>query len=176
MPRSLPSRAPRVIGGILAMVAAVIVVFGISVVVHTVAEVDAGIGSGVRVQPANPDGSTFVISCDGAAVIQPPGFVLTCADAGAHLTDLVWEEWGPDAASGEGVLHVRRCDPTCAADGGETDSYPVQVIADQPVHRGAVSAYDRLRLTFPGVAPWWAEDSGMAEFDLRTISGFVEES
>lgn len=175
MPRFGPSPVHRVIGPFLATVAAVLVVFGVVVVVHTVAEVDAGIGSGVRVQPDDPDASTFLISCDGSAVIQPPGYVLTCADAGAHLTDLVWQEWGHNAAYGEGVLRVRRCDPTCAQDNGATDSYPVVVLADGAVHQGGVGAYDHMRLDFLSAAPWWAE-GGSTEFDLTAVAELAEAS
>ena len=47
-------------------------------------------------------------------VSEPSELVLYCADAGQILTDITWDTWGDDTATGKGKSVTNTCDPNCA--------------------------------------------------------------
>lgn len=66
-----------------------------------------------EISPTNASQDVFVINCI-ETVSQPAELVLYCADAGQILTDITWDSWGDDSATGSGKSVTNTCEPTCA--------------------------------------------------------------
>jgi hypothetical protein len=60
-------------------------------------------------------GEVKMLACSGSPVVKPRSFIISCADAGARLTDTHWSNWGPSEASGTTRFALNLCMPYCAA-------------------------------------------------------------
>lgn len=92
--------------------------------------------------------------------VEPRRITLACADDGAYLKRLSWEQWGGDTARGAGTLRVETCNPNCAE--GPTKSYDANVRLVNPKRTQCagrtVLMYNRVHLRFPNKKPRDAKD------------------
>jgi len=58
-------------------------------------------------------------------VQRPEQIMLTCADGGMIVTDIKWQSWGANGATGTGTYSQNMCDPSCA-EGKRVDT-PVRI-------------------------------------------------
>ena len=58
-------------------------------------------------------------------VQRPEQIMLTCADGGMIVTDINWQEWESNRATGSGIYSQNMCEPNCA-EGKRVDT-PVKV-------------------------------------------------
>ena len=58
-------------------------------------------------------------------VQRPEQIMLTCADGGMIVTDIKWQEWESNGATGSGMYSQNMCEPNCA-EGKRVDT-PVRV-------------------------------------------------
>lgn len=64
--------------------------------------------------------------------LEPTVIVLTCADYGWVLRDIVWTSWTRTVATGVATFVYKDCSPSCAA--GHVDQVPdTQVTLSDPV-------------------------------------------
>ncbi|AHH16851.1 hypothetical protein NONO_c20510 [Nocardia nova SH22a] len=57
-----------------------------------------------------------VIDCSfDEPAVRPAHLILACADLGAQVEQIAWQNWGPDQAQGDGIERDNTCDPNCAA-------------------------------------------------------------
>ncbi len=54
-------------------------------------------------------------TCQGTEVVRPVNFIISCADAGARLTNTKWSSWTTTGAVGETTFALNLCKPYCAA-------------------------------------------------------------
>jgi hypothetical protein len=54
-------------------------------------------------------------TCQGTEVVRPSNFIISCADAGARLTNTKWSSWTATGAVGETTFALNLCKPYCAA-------------------------------------------------------------
>ncbi len=54
-------------------------------------------------------------TCQGTEVVRPSNFIISCADAGARLTDTKWSSWTSTGAVGVTRFALNLCKPYCAA-------------------------------------------------------------
>jgi len=54
-------------------------------------------------------------TCQGKEVVRPSNFIISCADAGARLTNTKWSSWTATGAVGETDFALNLCKPYCAA-------------------------------------------------------------
>jgi len=54
-------------------------------------------------------------TCQGTEVVRPTNFIISCADAGASLTNTKWSSWTATGAVGETTFALNLCKPYCAA-------------------------------------------------------------
>ncbi|WP_422748592.1 hypothetical protein ACN27E_09745 [Mycobacterium sp. WMMD1722] len=96
----------------------------------------------------------------GTPPVERPGQVgfQTCADGSKELTNLVWDRWGPDGATGRGLYSYQVCEPNCAA--GYREEFPAVVHADEPLPAAPTSNcpagtnfYANLIVAFPEGVP-----------------------
>ncbi|HZU19846.1 MAG TPA: hypothetical protein VE982_01380 [Gaiellaceae bacterium] len=99
----------------------------------------------------------------GRATVEPPTFVVTCADAGFTFSNLSWSSWRWAGARAHGVAWRNRCVPNCAA--GHFVHWAVVVRAYRPHF---CRRYDRV--LFTRVA-WRSVGSVPAEFRRSGASG-----
>gem|GEM_PF-658857 len=66
-----------------------------------------------EISPTVASQNVYVINCI-EAVSQPSELVLYCADAGQILTNITWDSWGDDTATGTGQSITNTCMPSCA--------------------------------------------------------------
>ena len=75
-------------------------------------------------QIASPEASTstkvypkvkgiWTYDCE-SPVQRPEQIMLTCADGGMIVTDIKWQSWGANGATGTGTYSQNMCDPSCA--------------------------------------------------------------
>ena len=58
-------------------------------------------------------------------VQRPEQIMLTCADGGMIVTDIKWQEWESNRATGMGIYSQNMCEPSCAE--GKRVNTPVRV-------------------------------------------------
>ena len=51
---------------------------------------------------------------DQPATYRPTAIPISCADGAEYVGGLTWSYWGPDHATGTGLLNVNSCTPDCA--------------------------------------------------------------
>ncbi|MEV5649593.1 hypothetical protein AB0L57_15205 [Nocardia sp. NPDC052254] len=57
-----------------------------------------------------------VIDCSfDEPAVRPDHLILACADLGAQVEQIAWQNWGPEQAQGDGIERDNTCDPNCAA-------------------------------------------------------------
>jgi hypothetical protein len=87
--------------------------------------------------------------------IEPHSITLSCADDGAVLKRLGWDDWNAEKVKGEGKLLLNDCDPNCA--GGTIEKYKVRVtlknIKMTECGGQTVAMYSRAHLRFPDKKP-----------------------
>ncbi len=130
----------------------------------------AGCGSGdpapvlrtVSTPVATPDpespvaargGVTYVRDCDGEPMMRPRAIVLACADANATVTDITWNNWGTDVATGRGTAVLNSCVPTCAD--GRFEHVPADLRLDRIEEGEAAVTYRRMRVFYGSSRPRW---------------------
>jgi hypothetical protein len=59
--------------------------------------------------------SAKVLTCQGADVVRPRNFIVTCADAYTQLTNTHWTRWTSKSAFGTTTFAMNLCTPYCAA-------------------------------------------------------------
>lgn len=67
---------------------------------------------------------TWTYDCE-FPVQRPEQIMLTCADGGMIVTDIKWQEWETNGATGSGIYSQNMCQPSCA-EGKRVDT-PVRV-------------------------------------------------
>lgn len=67
---------------------------------------------------------TWTYDCE-FPVQRPETIMLTCADGGMVVSDIKWETWSSNGASGKGIYSQNMCDPNCAE--GTRMDVPVEV-------------------------------------------------
>ena len=82
-----------------------------------------------RVEPAPLKGyakveGIWTYDCEFPAQ-RPEQIMLTCADGGMIVTDIKWQEWESNGATGSGMYSQNMCEPNCA-EGKRVDT-PVRV-------------------------------------------------
>ena len=56
---------------------------------------------------------TWTYNCE-IPVQRPEQIMLTCADGGMIVTDIKWQEWESNRATGSGIYSQNMCEPSCA--------------------------------------------------------------
>lgn len=96
------------------------------------------IGSGTL----RPSGSVQVLDCKGG---QPSAFpvslILTCADGGITMIDIVWSTWTASSARGAGSLRENSCTPTCAQ--GTFVNHPATITLSAPTPFDGTTLFTR---------------------------------
>jgi hypothetical protein len=83
--------------------------------------------------PNQPD-QAWTYNCEFAEQ-RPKTILLTCADGGWLVTEIRWNSWTTNSASGVGVYSENQCDPDCAS--GVRIESKVKVRLTSPiVHKG----------------------------------------
>lgn len=59
--------------------------------------------------------SAKVLTCQGADVVRPRNYIITCADAYTQLTSTHWTHWTAKSAAGTTTFAMNLCTPYCAA-------------------------------------------------------------
>ena len=67
---------------------------------------------------------TWTYNCE-IPVQRPEQIMLTCADGGMIVTDIKWQVWETNGASGSGIYSQNMCEPSCT-EGKRVDT-PVRV-------------------------------------------------
>ena len=67
---------------------------------------------------------TWTYNCE-IPVQRPEQIMLTCADGGMIVTDIKWQVWETNGATGSGIYSQNMCEPSCA-EGKRVDT-PVRV-------------------------------------------------
>ena len=67
---------------------------------------------------------TWTYNCE-IPVQRPEQIMLTCADGGMIVTNIKWQEWETNGATGSGIYSQNMCEPSCA-EGKRVDT-PVRV-------------------------------------------------
>lgn len=94
----------------------------------------------------------FPIDCQSGFVEEPKSVVVTCADSGVQVTDIQWQAWGAETATGNGTAKVNVCDPDCAS--GSTQEFPEAELRLTAIDDcGSQERYTRLELTYGGETP-----------------------
>jgi len=76
------------------------------------------VACGSSSSPSSATSSTSAVGltdCFNRTVVQPKSLVLTCADAGAWASGLVWQGWGQATTIGRGTISERVCVPDCVS-------------------------------------------------------------
>lgn len=85
------------------------------------------------------------------AGVEPRSIVLTCADNGTGVEDVVWTSWTASAASGSGRLWQKDCVPDCAS--GGISHYAAVITLDRPVRTAKGLLFSRLIAKYTAVGP-----------------------
>jgi hypothetical protein len=78
---------------------------------------------------------------------RPSEVIVACADANLRVEHLQWHTWKADAATGNGIVHMNRCEPNCAA--GTDAELPAAVTLGKPVG----GTFSELVVTWTGDSP-----------------------
>jgi hypothetical protein len=71
--------------------------------------------SGTSVPSLAVGASAKVLTCQGADVVRPRNYIITCADAYTQLTNTHWTRWTSKSAVGTTTFAMNLCKPYCAA-------------------------------------------------------------
>jgi hypothetical protein len=82
---------------------------------------------------------------------RPSVIVLACADDGLGVQNLTWTTWAAAAATGEGKLWQKLCQPNCAT--GKLGYYPVAVMLSSVRTSSQGPWFSRLTVTWEGSRP-----------------------
>jgi hypothetical protein len=101
---------------------------------------------------------------------EPKSITLACADSGAVLKHLTWENWFDPEVKGEGDLYLKDCDPNCVE--GGIDRYRVKVkLYDVETVQCAgqtLDMYQKAKLRYLGDAPPHANN--LRKFAVACVS------
>jgi hypothetical protein len=79
--------------------------------------------------PASPPVAGVIADCTSAPPhrlsVRPAAITIACADDGLGVQDMAWTSWTASAATGQGTLWEKLCQPNCAE--GKIGHYPVTV-------------------------------------------------
>ena len=67
---------------------------------------------------------TWTYDCE-IPVQRPKQIMLTCADGGMIVTDIKWQVWETNGATGSGIYSQNMCEPSCAE--GKRVNTPVRI-------------------------------------------------
>jgi hypothetical protein len=85
-------------------------------------------------QIAKQPDQAWTYNCEFAEQ-RPKTILLTCADGGWLVTEIRWNSWTTNSASGVGVYSENQCDPDCAS--GVRIESKVKVTLSNPIfHKG----------------------------------------
>lgn len=97
---------------------------------------------------------TVWFDCTRHGQVEPPAYILTCADAGSVLDHMVWKSWTAQQAVATGVHKLSNCTPSCAE--GTFTGYPVvttlwrsEPVSGQPGER----YFTRITVRYTGPRP-----------------------
>lgn len=82
--------------------------------------------------------------------VEPEAALVGC-DGGTTLSDLRWDEWTADGASGSGTYSATDCNPNCAA--GTVTDYDVEVELSAPEDLACGRFFTAAVLRFPNGSP-----------------------
>jgi hypothetical protein len=99
----------------MAAFVAVIVVAGIIFGASYAALASSTSRPAARVPAVATATSPKMIACNGATVVRPTTFVITCADDNSQLTKTRWTTWTAQSATGVTTFALNLCKPYCAA-------------------------------------------------------------
>ena len=85
------------------------------------------------------------------AKAMPTSIVVTCADNGIGVQDLVWTSWTTTSASGSGRLWENNCAPSCAL--GTFGYYPASITLSGPVTTAKGVLFSRLSVNYTTTGP-----------------------
>jgi hypothetical protein len=86
------------------------------------------------VEVANKPDQIWTYNCEFPEQ-RPETILLTCADGGWMVTEIKWNSWTLNGASGLGIYSENQCDPDCAT--GERIDSKVKVRLSNPIiHKG----------------------------------------
>jgi hypothetical protein len=119
----------------------------------TIAKSEAKPASKPATNPAaqQPAPEPVVVDCLSKGQVEPPTFVLTCADGNSYLTGLHWTTWNSEMAAATGTLVQNDCIPYCAV--GHFHRYPALVVLWSPGPYGSVQRFTELTEILPGSRP-----------------------
>ena len=119
---------------------------------------------------------TWTYDCE-FPVQRPAEIMLTCADGGMVVTEIIWKTWTKSGASGNGIYSENLCEPDCA-DGSRVE-VPVNVKLSEPFEYKGRNVLRRLEITAETGRELPNGDSNMswdvAEFAVR-MNWDVEEN
>ncbi len=98
-----------------------------------------------EISPTKASQEVFVINCI-ETVSQPAELVLYCADAGQILTDITWDSWGGDSATGQGKSVTNTCEPNCAE--GEFVTVDVAITLYDLVESEGKLVYSKVNMVY----------------------------
>ncbi len=70
---------------------------------------------------------TALPDCQGVPHSRPASVIFACGDGGVYASNLRWNRWGEQFATGVGTLSKNDCTPNCAQ--GHFHTMPVVVVA-----------------------------------------------
>jgi hypothetical protein len=91
--------------------------------------------------------SAKVVTCQGADVVRPRTYIVTCADAYTQLTNTHWTEWTAKSAVGTTTFAMNLCKPYCAA--SKMTYYPNSTVSfSSPMETKHGSLFSRLTVRY----------------------------
>jgi len=87
---------------------------------------------------------------------------VACADAGLGVEHMAWNSWTASAATGQGKLWEKLCQPNCAE--GKIGTYPVAVTLSQVRSSASGPWFGRLSVSWEGQRPPGSTPSSFALF------------
>lgn len=126
-------------------------------------------GQVYAVQGATPEDTLVLVRATGflncvdtEGPSGPSEIYLGCATGAFRLTEISWQDWGKQVATGNGIAVINDCNPSCAE--GKNHRVPVVVkLSDLQQCGYGVQVYTKLEATFPkgtkGLAPETVHES-----------------
>ena len=126
-------------------------------------------GQVYAVQGATPEDTLVLVRATGflncvdtEGPSGPSEIYLGCATGAFRLTEISWQDWGKQVATGNGIAVINDCNPSCVE--GKNHRVPVVVkLSDLQQCGYGVQVYTKLEATFPkgtkGLAPETVHES-----------------
>ncbi len=83
----------------------------------------------------------YAFNC-GLMDYKPTTLTQYCADAGAGVSDITWDNWDANGAIGTGRYAINDCEPTCVA--GKWHYADVNIRLSALVHKGGKPAFTHI--------------------------------